>query len=155
MSGKRKETGMPKYFLLSVLLVFLLSVFAIGCATGARGPSDEEQIASLLNTWKEGILAKDVEKIMTTYSEKFAHDGYEYEAKDKAALREYIEWSIEEGNFEGVEVDLSGAEISIEDGSATIYPIDYANWQGSITIELSAAKEKGRWLFTDMALEGL
>jgi len=126
-----------------------------GCATTGSGASDGEQISALLEQWKQAILAKNVDALMATYSENFAHDGYEYEAPDKAAFKEYIEGSIDMGGFDNVEVDLESANISIEDGKATVYPIDYTNWEGSIVIELTLAKEKQGWMITDMAIEGL
>ena len=51
----------------SVLAVVLLC----GCATLAKGPSDEELIKSALGVWTAGIKAKDIDKVMSVHSEKF------------------------------------------------------------------------------------
>jgi hypothetical protein len=126
-----------------------------GCATSGGGLSDSDQIAALLGHWKEAILAKDADRLMATYSENFAHDGYEYDAEDKAGLREYIEDSIAQGGFDDVEVYWEDADIVIEKGAATVYPIDYTVPEGSIAIELTLTKEKTGWLITDMVIEGL
>jgi len=144
-----------KSALLHTLLALVALGLAAGCATGTKGASDEEQIQALLDTWEAGILAKDVGKIMATISEEFTHDGYEYEAPDKATLQEFIEASIDEGNLDDVEISLEDAQISIDGASATVYPIDYTNIYGTVTFELVATKEKGGWLFTDMIIEGL
>jgi hypothetical protein len=117
--------------------------------------SDEEQIEALLEEWKEAILAKDVDTFMAAHSEDFAHDGYEYAADSKAELKEFIEGSIEQGGWDDVEISMDDADLVIEDGEATIYPIDYTNWEGHITIELVLAKEESAWLITDMYIEGL
>ena len=138
-----------------ILLGMAAVLVTSGCATSGRGLSDTDQIGALLEEWKEAVLAVDADRIMATYSENFAHDGYEYEAEDKAGLREYIEGSIAQGNFDDVEVSMENAEIAIEEGSATVYPIGYTNWEGSITIGLTLTKEKAGWLITDMLLEGL
>lgn len=126
-----------------------------GCMTAGGGASDEDQINALLGKWKEAILAKDAGALMATFSGNFSHDGYEYEADDKAALREYIDGSIAQGGFDDVEVSMESVEIVIEGGKATVYPIDYSNWEGSVAIELTLAKEETGWLITDMAIEGL
>ena len=92
---------------------------------------------------------------MATYSEDFAHDGYEYQAEDKAALREFIEGGIERGSFDDVKLSREYTEIIIEGGKATVFPIEYTNWEGTVTIELTLAKNEAGWLITDMAIEGM
>jgi ketosteroid isomerase-like protein len=138
-----------------ILLAVAAVLVTSGCATTGSGASDGDQIGALLGEWKAAILAKDADRLMATYSEDFAHDGYEYDAEDKAGLREYIEGSIDQGGFDDVEVDMENAEIAIEEGTATVYPIGYTNWEGSITIELTLTKENAGWLIIDMVIEGL
>ena len=43
----------------------------------------------------------------------------------------------------------------IEEGSATVYPIDFASAAGEVTMELTLTKEAGGWLITGMEIEGL
>lgn len=140
---------------MGTLLAVTLSLIATGCATTGSGMSDEDQIRALLGQWKEGILAKDAGKIMAAYSENFAHDGYDYQAKDKAGLREFIDSSIDQGAFDNVELSMEYTDIVIKDGTATVFPIEYTNWEGSVTMELTLAKKDGSWLITDMAIEGM
>lgn len=125
---------------------------AFGFATGGCGVSDENQIQAAIKTWKEGVLAKDVDKIMSIVSGNFSHDGHEYEAGSTAELREYIVGSIEEGNFDGVEVHLNDMRIDIKGAKAAVYPIQWATPQGSVTLELIFTKEKAGWRLTDMAI---
>lgn len=140
-------------------VVTLLGMAAVlvtsGCATGGRGASDGDQINALLEKWKAAVLAADADRLMATHSESFAHDGYEYDAEDKVGLREYVEESIAQGGFDDVELNMEDMEITIEGGSATVYPIEYTVPEGTITIELTLAKEKAGWLIIDMAIEGL
>jgi hypothetical protein len=140
---------------MGILLGITAVLVAGGCATTGSGLSDEDQIRALLGQWKEGILAKDADRIMATYSENFAHDGYDYQAEDKAGLREFIEGGIEQGSFDDVELDMEYMTIEIADGTATVYPIEYTIWEGTVTIELTLAKEEAGWLITDMAIEGM
>ncbi len=139
---------------LGTLVVLLGALVAAGCAT-TGGASDAEQIDAFLGEWAAAIVAADLDKMMATYSENFTHDGYEYDAADKAALREYTQGSIDMGNFEDVELNVEDADVEIEGKTATVYPIEYSIAEGTITIELFLAKEKAGWLITDMAIEGL
>ncbi len=143
--------------ILNIGTVLALSAVLLtsGCATTGGGASDDEQITALLDQWKAAILAVDLDKLLLTYSANFAHDSYDYEAEDKAGLREYLDTSVEEGGFDDVEVALEEIEVEIENGKATVYPIDYITPEGTLTIELTLTKEKAGWLITDMELEGL
>jgi len=113
--------------ILNVGIILGMAVILVtgGCSTTGTGVSDADQIGALLGQWKVGILAADADKIMATYSENFAHDGYEYDAEDKAGLRKYIEDSIAQGGFDDVEVNMEDVDIAIEEGVATVYPIEY------------------------------
>lgn len=138
-----------------ILLGMAAVLVTSGCATTKSSVSDGDQIGALLGRWKEAVLAADADKLMATYSENFAHDGYEYDAKNKAGLSEYIKDSIEQGNFDDVELNMDDMDIAIEKGAATVYPIGYTVTEGTLTLKLTLAKEKTGWLITDMTIEGL
>lgn len=146
---------MKKLTVLQSVGVSLVVVLAGGCATGVRGPSDEELIDTLLKAWTTGIMEKDADKMLATYSEDFSHDGYDYEAADKEGLRKFLDYADEEGYLDEVDISFDGSETSIEGDTATISLIEYVNDQGAVTIELTATKGKAGWLFTDMYIEGL
>lgn len=147
--------AMTKTTISLTVLTTLVLALALGCATGTKGLTDAEQIAALLGAWEQGILDQDVDKLMTLYSDDFSHDGYDYKAEGKEALREFVDYSVDEGNFNDVEISLEGADTEIEGDTAVVYPIDYATTAGAVTIELKLTKEKGGWLITDMGIEGL
>ena len=90
----------------ATILVLMAALVAGGCATTGGGASDDEQVAALLAQWKDAAVKADADALMATYSESFTHDGYEYDAEDKDALTEYIEYAIDEGNFDGVEIAM-------------------------------------------------
>ncbi len=140
---------------MGILLGMAAILVTNGCATMGSGASDDELIGALLGQWEEAVLAADADRLLATHSENFAHDGYDYDAEDKAGLREYIEGSIDQGGFEDVELNMEDLEVAIEGGVATVYPIDYTVAEGTITIELILTKEKAGWLITDMHIEGL
>jgi len=123
---------------------------AAGCA-GRGGPSDEDLIIGQVEAWKAGLVAHDIAQIMAPFSEKFAH----YETGDKAGLQDFMEGAIDMGYLDDVEVFHEEAEITIEDGVATVYPIDLSSSAGSVTIEFTLTKEDGGWMMTGMDIEGL
>ena len=136
--------------------VMVLAVLAlIWCATGVKGPSDEELVKSLLTAWKGAILEKNADKIMAAYAESFAHDGYEYQAANKAALRKFIDECKLAGYFDGLQISLGEAVTAIKGDTATISGIPCTNYQGTVTIGLTAKKGKAGWLIADMTIEGL
>ncbi|MDQ1256820.1 MAG: hypothetical protein QG656_1420 [Candidatus Hydrogenedentes bacterium] len=121
-----------------------------GCAT-TKGPSDEELIAGVLEQWKTGFVEQNIEKIVATYSETFTNP----EVPDKAGLQEFLEGAVDMGYLEDVEVATEDTDTVIEGTTATIYPIDLTSAAGSVTIELTLAKEEAGWLITGMDIEGL
>jgi len=146
---------MRQVFNMWILVGMAAVLVTSGCATSGRGLSDTDQIGALLEEWKAAILAEDADRLLATYSENFAHDGDEYDAEDKAGLREFIDWGIEGDRYADAEIDIEHAGIAIEEGTATVYPIEFTNWEGTVTIKLTLAKEKAGWLITDMLIEGL
>ena len=141
--------------IISSLMAVAMIVMIAGCATGGSPAKDAERIDATLTAWKAAILAKDVDALMATYSDCFSHDGYDYEAEDKAALEAFVEQSINMGYFDEVEVSWSDAETEIEDKAAIVYPVDYVNAFGEVTVTVTLTKEKGAWLISDMLIEGL
>jgi ketosteroid isomerase-like protein len=140
---------------MGILLVMAAVLVTSGCATTGSGVSDTDQIGALLEEWKEAILAEDADRLLATYSENFSHDGADYDAEDKAGLREFIDWGIQGDRYADAQINIDDADIAIEEGTATVYPIEYTNWEGTVTIELTLTKEKAGWLITDMVIEGM
>jgi len=116
-----------------------------------KGPSDEELIQKQLVTWKTAMEAKDVEKVMTVYSESFSND----QMATKAKLKEFFLNAIDMGYLEGAQANIEQAKKTIEGTTAKVYPIDFSSDAGQVTIELTLTKEKTGWLITGMNIEGL
>lgn len=122
-----------------------------GCATGGKGPTDEEQIKGLVEGWKAAMVAQDIEKIMVAFSEKFTH----YEAPDKAAMKDFIQSAIDMGYLEDAEINLDEMQVTIEGTTATVYPLSLSSAAGEVTLELTLTKEESGWHITGMDIEGL
>lgn len=137
------------------MFVAVLAVTLVaGCAMGPKGPSDQELIKGQLEVWKAGLSGSDIDKLMSTYSEKF----YNPEVGGKAEVKEFLGQAMESGYTENAEVDWSQAKFESADGTMKVYPITVAAAAGSVTIELIFTKEKiGKtvnWLVTGMNIEG-
>ena len=54
-----------------------------------------------------------------------------------------------------IELSTAGVEVTIEDGEATVYPIDYTISEGTVVLELIMAQKGAAWKIVDMNIEGL
>jgi len=122
---------------MGTLLGMVGILVAGGCATTGSGASDDELIGTLLGQWKQAILSEDAEGLLAKYSEDFAHDG------------------IQGDRYKDAEINIEDVDITIEGGVATVYPIEFSNWEGRVTIELTLARETAGWLITDMQVDGM
>jgi len=125
---------------------------ALGFVTGGCGGGDESRIRAAVETWKQGALDKDVDKVMSIVSGDFVHEGQEYKAGSAAELREYLVASIEAGAFDGAEVVLSDMRIDIRGAEASVYPITWKTPQNSLKLNLIFAQESVGWRLTDMGI---
>jgi hypothetical protein len=112
------------------------------CASAPKGPTDEELVAQLVQSWQQAIIDKDLDASMAITSESFSNS----EAADKAMWKSYLEWIIASGYLDGAEADASGAETTIEEGKATVGPIVLSTAAGVFNMELTLAKEEAGWM---------
>jgi len=139
---------------LAVTMAGVMLLFA-GCAHLGGGRDDGELIEEALAAWIAASKEQDVDKIMAGMSDSFAHDGYDYEAADKAAMQEFIEYAIDAGNYDDLEVSYDADAVKIEGDTAEVYPIDWTCAPGSAEIGLTLKKEGGAWLIVDASVEEL
>jgi ketosteroid isomerase-like protein len=130
----------------SIALVYMAS----GCAILQRGPSDEELLQDLLNTYETSLNEADVDALIELYSKDFVGDegrGYEETVE---FLREIVP-SLEEY---GVEVSAAEAEIEIEGNTATIAPVVLETSEGDMSMTLITTKEDdGCWRITSSEMQ--
>ncbi|MBW7864949.1 MAG: hypothetical protein H3C30_11125 [Candidatus Hydrogenedentes bacterium] len=133
-----------------MLTACLLLAVVAGCATAAK-KSPEDLIKEQLMGWKAAMEAQDVDKIMANFSDNFKH----YDWKDKAGAKDFIADAKDMGYLEGIEVLLDDMEIKVEGDKATVYPIDISGAFGSLSMELSLAKEGDTWMVVGLDAAGL
>jgi hypothetical protein len=149
---KREGTTVRKTAILTLCVTFVIAVLAGGCATGAKGPSDEELIASTLANWKMGMEQKNVEMLKLAISDEFDH--YEYGNKDQ--MIGFLSGAFTDGTLDSAKVSLETAETKIDGKTANVYPVELVAAFGSATIGFTMTKEDdGQWRATSMVVEGV
>lgn len=138
---------MRNRILITMLMTPIFALWVCGCAGMGKGPSDEELVAKVLADWTAAAQAKDLDKIMAVYSEAYS-DG---ENTSKAAAREFMQGAIEQNYLEGLQVDLEQAKTTLENGTATITPVDLSSNAGFMSVTFELKKEAdGAWRITKL-----
>ena len=141
---------MRKTAILSLCVALVAAVLAGGCATGAKGPTNEELIAATMDNWKAGMESQDLEKIKTAVSEEFNH----YQYGNKAQMLTAVDVMFKDGTLDGAKVSLDTAETKIDGDAATVYPVEMTFAAGSATLELTLKKEAdGQWRAVGLTVE--
>jgi len=121
-----------------VLGLALVVSLLVGCQMMARGPSDEEQIRTLINKFVDAGNKGDVEAVMAAFADDFAMETGE----DKEAVRSVLE----EGVAAGVEFDATDVTIKVapdgESAEVEGVTVDYTPYVTTLK------KRGGEWLIT-------
>jgi len=133
----------------------------VGCATGPKGPTDEELVMQQVQALIDDLFAGNVDNLLSYVSEDFYH----YEAGDKASLADHLEQGKQMGYTENVpgwleeheaEVNLDQAVVTVDGNKATVYPIEISGDLGSVTVELGYQKDAdGVWRIVEADVEGV
>lgn len=135
----------------SMSVCALAAVLVAGCA-GMTGPSDEEMIQSTVEQLKVALEEQDLDMLMETFSEDFEHP----EVGGKEDARYMLEMGLDSGYAEGGEVSVEDMEIEfLDDGSASVYPIDLSSYAGSVAVELIMQKDDDAWLIRTLEVDGI
>lgn len=138
-----------KKLVLGLVAPCLVVILISACATSGPQLSDEELIEVLTEESMEAIKAQDVDKLMTYFSEDFSN----YQVGDKEGLRDFITNAKDMGYLDGLEVDLSEKETTINGNEATGGPVILKGSFGSIDLMLDGVKEEGAWKVIDMDIQ--
>ncbi len=134
---------MKKLVIMKLGVVVLAAALIGGCQMGA---TDETLINTTIGTWKEALIAQDLDKLMEMYSEDFES----MEGGDKEAAREFMSGVFEQGNLDNAEVDLEKAETKIEENEAGVTGVELILDGGPMTLDVYLQKEKKAWLIVDL-----
>jgi len=124
-----------------MLTVSVLVTMVCGCAIFQTGPTDEELIESTIESMKTAMQAQDADQIMAVYSEDFVG-----ERGGKEELRQMIEYVVDEGYMDSIEIGTENAVAAIDGATAKYGPVDLSGDFGSMTFEYKLKKEAdGVW----------
>lgn len=124
----------------AVLLAVCLALTMVGCAT-TGGKSAEKSIRATLGNWKAAVEKKDVDGMLTYYSDNFKSDR----GDGKAGLKTFLEKAKSDGYLDGAKLDMSKMAVKIEKDKANVSPIDLSGSRGSITLGMVLQKEGKAW----------
>ena len=137
---------MKKSVIMKLGMVVLAAALIGGCQMGA---TDEALINTTIGTWKEAVIAQDLDKLMEMYSENYES----MEGGDKEATREFMSGVFEQGYMDNAEVDLENAETTIEGDKAEVSGVELILDSGPMMLDLTLQKEKGTWLIVGLETE--
>lgn len=118
----------------------LVAVVAVGCAT-AGGKSDEDQISDVINAWKAGVEAQNIDQATANYSDNYQ----DAQASSKADIIQFMKGIKDQGMLENAKVSDKDAKISIDKDEATAGPYDVTSDAGGWTLDIYLKKEAGGW----------
>ena len=136
---------MKKYMAISLITMLVLVVTA-GCATSSKGLSDEEQIMKQLQEGIADVKAKNFDAFEKNVSDSF----YTSVVGDKKDLLAYLKNADDMGFLDGIEIDTSEAEITVEGDKAVLEPVYAEGSFGSLELSFEGAKENGVWMITGL-----
>lgn len=135
-----------------LLICGLMIGMVAGCATTPK-KSDDDLIKETVATVKTALEAKDIDLLMTAFSDDFSHPEL---AGGKEEGREMLEMAVDAGYIDDGEVSIVDMEITKnDDGTASVYPIDLSGPPGSISVELVMKKEADVWRIVTINPDGM
>jgi ketosteroid isomerase-like protein len=108
------------------------------------GPSDEDALRKLVETYTTAFQAGDVDTLIPLYSKNYETERGDYE-QTVERMREWVprmaEWDVE--------ISADNAEIAIEGNTARVGPVTFESDRGSRDTTLLTTKEEdGCWRIT-------
>jgi hypothetical protein len=136
---------MKKLAVLSLMLGMGV-LLAAGCATTAKGPTDEELVAKRIGEGIAAVKAKNWGAFDGMVSNAFESGA----VGNKEDLVDYLKNADGSGFLDGLEIDLSEAKTVVTGEKATVGPVTASGGFGSLTLYFEGAKEKGVWMITNV-----
>ncbi|MDZ4861335.1 MAG: nuclear transport factor 2 family protein [Candidatus Hydrogenedentes bacterium] len=136
-----------KAFLNLCICLFAMAV-AVGCATtgggdaAAQKPADDKAaITKVLNDWGAALATKNIDTIVTFYSDSFSDS----DGRGKPEMKGFLQEVIDAGYLDGAKVDLTTTVITVNGDQATATPVNLSGDMGAIPLSLTLKKEAAGW----------
>jgi len=136
---------MKRFFMMS-MIVSVISLAAVGCATTNNGLTEEEKIAKQMQEGIDNVKAKNY----AAFSDNISDSFYASEVGDKDALLSYLKAADEMGFLDDIEIDISDVVITLEGDKGKMSGIMAEGTFGYQGLTFYGAKEKGVWKITGL-----
>ncbi|PCJ63791.1 MAG: hypothetical protein COA73_05010 [Candidatus Hydrogenedentota bacterium] len=134
-----------KAMMMKAAMCVMAVVVMAGCATGGGSMmSDEDAIKGLVDAAMTALKAQDIDTMVANYADSFESD----QGGGVAETKEFLEGAKEQGFLDGIEVDTSSMEITVDGNKASAKPIDLEGAFGALTLEFELEKMDGAWKVT-------
>lgn len=128
----------------------LLSKMSVGegAAAASAAPTPEKSLNDGIAKVKEAAVKGDVAGMMVVVSKDFqqsqigGRDGLESAIQGLMATGQLQEYAKD------TEISIAKATVKVENGTATVYPVDVTGPWGAATLSLTAKLEGSTWLVT-------
>ena len=130
-------------------IAFAVIAALAGCAStggGGGGPSDEEVIQGMLDEVLTALQAKDIDTMVSAYSDDFTSDNGGKE--DTVA---FLQGASDQGFLDGLEVDTSEVAIAVDGDAATVGPVNLEGAFGALILSFDLEKRDGQWWITSQS----
>jgi len=132
---------MKRPVITNLSVAVLAAVLVCGCQSSG-GPSDEKLINTTMTDLKAAMAARDLDKIMATYSENYVS----VRGSGKDSMLKIMKRAIERGFMDNVKVNLEKAVTTIEQDKAEFGPVEFVSERGTFAVGYTLQKEDGAWL---------
>ena len=106
-------------------------------------------ISELLNSFKKSVLAQDVDRFVSLFSEN--HLNVQEGGTARQNLREVMTALMDADALYNLELSIEEADtVMNDDGTATVYPVKVAGPNLNVTERLTLVKEEGSWLISNI-----
>ncbi len=127
-----------------IMLAVTVALVASGCAMLQGGPSDEETLCKLLETYTTAMQAGDVDTLIPLYSTSYETERGDYE-ESMERMRQFVprfaEWDVD--------MSAEAAEVKVDGDTASVGPINFESERGAWSTTLLTTKEEdGCWRIT-------
>lgn len=116
-----------------------------------KAGSDADVLKSDSKELMEAFKAKDVEKVLAHYSDKFTSA----KLANKQAVRDLLDMASNSGYLDNLTIEDKDSKITIDGDKATIGPIIMNGSFGTATNIFHSQKVDGKWMIVGQDLEGV
>ncbi len=132
-------------------LLLGLALLSIGCQTTAvsKPPTEQSMVSDAVAEWGKLIIAKNIDQLMTLYTDDFVGD----QGATKAQTAEFLKKVAAQGMLERGELDVTKMKIALNGDIATAGPVVLDAAFGSAFINFTMKKTPAGYRISAMQVD--